>query len=515
MRLVPILFLVALFAGVVPCGASADDAPAESTPAKDVPAAGDEPSGNEPSGGKIAWDAGRFWFAELVSPSEAWARLAAGLQRLPRAAWRAEQARRAKEYIDACPEEFLRAIEHEELSILFRFLVAAKHYGKAVECILPLLGNEEIEAELQNNAVTSLASLLLDPEAREALGDDGREDVLEAVRGHLATLMGEDQAEIRGRIHRLLAMYADRTGDRETAIRHHMRAAMADPSLAARAGRSVIRALQGSTHDFDGYDAVRAGTAAVLPVLQTLAARHLTEARENEDDRTLRRAEAGVRILEAAGRPIEMLGRPAPQWTLEHAFGDVASLDDLLGKVVMIDFWATWCPWCIKSFPAIRDLLRDYADRGLVVVGVTASANSVYDQRYDLDDDLKERAEGGERPKPVARLDRGGPKRDDGVSVLPEKEFREVEKETVARFIENHEMTWPVVMIEKTEPAEKFALGGWPSAVVIDRQGRVRYLKAGALLRDRPDAVKTFRAVLEDLLAEDVEDVEDADSGSD
>ena len=85
---------------------------------------------------------------------------------------------------------------------------------------------------------------------------------------------------------------------------------------------------------------------------------------------------------------------------------------------------------------------------------------------------------------------------------LPEAEYREAEKQALERFIANHEMTWPVVMIDKEEPGPKYALMGWPHAVVLDRQGRVRYFKSGALLRDKPEGIAAFRKVLDALLAE-------------
>ena len=90
----------------------------------------------------------------------------------------------------------------------------------------------------------------------------------------------------------------------------------------------------------------------------------------------------------------------------------------------------------------------------------------------------------------------------DGELYFEPEAFREKEKEVLGTFMKNHEMTWPVVMIDKEEPGPKYALTGWPHAVVLDRQGRVRYFKSGALLRDRPEALEKFRKVLEDLLAE-------------
>ncbi|MHC5010066.1 MAG: peroxiredoxin family protein [Planctomycetota bacterium] len=237
-------------------------------------------------------------------------------------------------------------------------------------------------------------------------------------------------------------------------------------------------------------------------MLRRIQAEHLETLRtEGAEERQIQRAENDLRRLERAGAPLALLGEPAPAWTLEHAFGDTETLADLRGKVVVVDFWATWCPWCIRSFPALRDLLRDYRERGLEVIGVTASANSVYASRYDLDDDLADRAEEGARARPVAVLERGRPA-PEGTVALPEAEYRAREIEVITEFIANHEMDWPVVMIDKEEPAAKYALGGWPHALVIDREGRVRYVKSGALLRDRAAQVAAFRQVLEDLLAE-------------
>ncbi len=45
-------------------------------------------------------------------------------------------------------------------------------------------------------------------------------------------------------------------------------------------------------------------------------------------------------------------------------------LADLKGKVVLVEFWATWCPPCVASFPMLRHLARDYKDRGFEILGV-------------------------------------------------------------------------------------------------------------------------------------------------
>jgi thiol-disulfide isomerase/thioredoxin len=59
----------------------------------------------------------------------------------------------------------------------------------------------------------------------------------------------------------------------------------------------------------------------------------------------------------------------APSFTLRSANATV-SLDSLRGKVVMVDFWASWCVPCHQSFPWMAAMQKKYADQGLVIVAV-------------------------------------------------------------------------------------------------------------------------------------------------
>ena len=71
--------------------------------------------------------------------------------------------------------------------------------------------------------------------------------------------------------------------------------------------------------------------------------------------------------------PIVTLGqesRPA-QLTVKDIQGRYIRLSDYRGKVVLINFWATWCPPCRKEIPDLIRLQREYRNRGLQVLGVT------------------------------------------------------------------------------------------------------------------------------------------------
>ena len=61
--------------------------------------------------------------------------------------------------------------------------------------------------------------------------------------------------------------------------------------------------------------------------------------------------------------------------------------DSLKGKVVIVDFWASWCQPCKDSFPAMNELQKKYADKGLVIIAVNEDEES-----SDMKDFLKDNA---------------------------------------------------------------------------------------------------------------------------
>ena len=70
----------------------------------------------------------------------------------------------------------------------------------------------------------------------------------------------------------------------------------------------------------------------------------------------------------ATGRPLA--GQPAPGFTVRLLDGSTLTLSDLRGRVVVINFWATWCPPCEDELPALQAVGEAYGPRGVVVVGI-------------------------------------------------------------------------------------------------------------------------------------------------
>jgi thiol-disulfide isomerase/thioredoxin len=61
----------------------------------------------------------------------------------------------------------------------------------------------------------------------------------------------------------------------------------------------------------------------------------------------------------------------APAWELSDTDGKPVKSSDFDGKVVILDFWATWCPPCKAEIPSFIELQKQYGEKGLVVVGVS------------------------------------------------------------------------------------------------------------------------------------------------
>ena len=75
-------------------------------------------------------------------------------------------------------------------------------------------------------------------------------------------------------------------------------------------------------------------------------------------------------------------GPAAPDFSLVDLGGNPVSLKDFRGSVVLLDFWATWCPPCRMSIPELIGLQRTLGDKGLVILGVSVDDSGQAPDHY-------------------------------------------------------------------------------------------------------------------------------------
>jgi thiol-disulfide isomerase/thioredoxin len=80
----------------------------------------------------------------------------------------------------------------------------------------------------------------------------------------------------------------------------------------------------------------------------------------------------------------ELVGAPTPDFKGVDLEGKPIAISDFKGKVVLLDFWATWCGPCIQAIPKIQELSAEYADKGVVVIGMNQDTEEVKDQVKEM-----------------------------------------------------------------------------------------------------------------------------------
>jgi thiol-disulfide isomerase/thioredoxin len=137
-------------------------------------------------------------------------------------------------------------------------------------------------------------------------------------------------------------------------------------------------------------------------------------------------------------------GAPAPGFTLPTAKGEAIALDKLRGKVVYVDFWASWCGPCRRSFPWMNEMQQKYGAKGFTVVAI-----NVDKKRADADKFL---------------------------ALLP--------------------ASFPVVFDEAGTTPTAFAVQGMPSSYLIDARGNVSYVERGFTDESRGPLEERVKALL-------------------
>ena len=81
---------------------------------------------------------------------------------------------------------------------------------------------------------------------------------------------------------------------------------------------------------------------------------------------------------------------PAPEIAMQDANGKILKLSDLKGKIVLIDFWASWCGPCLRSFPELTKTYEKYKNKGFTVYSVSLDGidNRTAQRRYKTPEEL-------------------------------------------------------------------------------------------------------------------------------
>jgi len=137
-------------------------------------------------------------------------------------------------------------------------------------------------------------------------------------------------------------------------------------------------------------------------------------------------------------------GTIAPDWTLLDATGRKVTLSQLKGKVVLLDFWATWCTPCKMVMPSIQKLHEKYAKQGLVVIGINA-------------------------------YERGG----DPVKYMKDQNFNYT------------------LLLKGDDVAQAYKVESIPSMYIIDKQGKIAHTELGAV----PDLESKLDSKIKSLLS--------------
>lgn len=143
-------------------------------------------------------------------------------------------------------------------------------------------------------------------------------------------------------------------------------------------------------------------------------------------------------------------GSEAPEYAAVSLDGDTVSLEQLRGRVVLLNVWATWCTPCIREMPALEQLHQAHEAEGLSVVAVSVDASTP------------------------------------GLGAAD-----------VRRFVDDLGVSFTILLDPGGEVENKFRVSGLPMSFIIDREGRIRQKIVGAREWNEPDITAQIRELLD------------------
>lgn len=137
------------------------------------------------------------------------------------------------------------------------------------------------------------------------------------------------------------------------------------------------------------------------------------------------------------------IGSIAPEFTLETLEGKIVSLEDYRGKIVLINFWATWCPYCVKEMPDLNRLYLENKEDNFIVLGIDVAEN----------------------------------------------------KSKVENFVKEGGYRFPILLDKTGKVARDYLVSGLPMSVMLDEEGRIRAIQLGMMtypqMKEMLDSVRS------------------------
>jgi cytochrome c-type biogenesis protein len=148
---------------------------------------------------------------------------------------------------------------------------------------------------------------------------------------------------------------------------------------------------------------------------------------------------------ENAGPP--KIGEPARSFEATTLAGEAVTLESLQGKVVLLNFWATWCTPCRMETPYLESVFQEYSERGFEIVGISMDTGDA--------------------------------------------------AEDVAMFVDEYEVSYTILHDPQMRGMELYQILGLPATFLIDREGVLRWMRYGPI----PEGDAEFLRALEDVLS--------------
>lgn len=147
------------------------------------------------------------------------------------------------------------------------------------------------------------------------------------------------------------------------------------------------------------------------------------------------------------------VGTKAPAWTLNGLDGKAVQSADFKGKVVVFNFWATWCPPCVREIPDFVEVQKEFKDKGVVFIGVSVD-------------------------KPRSK----------------DKKDVEENKEKVKSFVDKMKINYPIVWGDSKVDKDYGGITGIPHTYVVDKKGVIRASHLGMI--SKKDLLKSLKPLL-------------------